>query len=115
MPRPRGRSPIGAMRRVVDAGGDEALELLPALVEHAHGRIARAGHLARDVEELPQDRLDVELGDQKPSPRIDQATEAGLVEGGLRHLGDASGLYGKLRSASGERFPGEDYGAPMVD
>ena len=63
-----GQVPDRAMRVRVDAGGDEALELLPALVEHAHGRVARAGDLARDVEQLLQDRLDVELGDQSPRP-----------------------------------------------
>jgi hypothetical protein len=75
-----GQLPDPAMCGVVDTGRDEALERLPALVEHAHGGVARTGDLARDVEELSQDRLDVQRGDEEPSPRIDQATKARLVE-----------------------------------
>jgi hypothetical protein len=58
------------MRRGVDAGSDEALELLPAIVEDADRRVARAGDLARDVEELLQDRLHVELGCEGRDPRV---------------------------------------------
>ena len=65
----------------VDPGGDEALELLPAVVEHADGRVARAGDLAGDVEQLLEHGLDVEFGDQAPA-RIDQAPEAELVKSG---------------------------------
>jgi len=69
----------------VDAGRDEALELLAAIVEDADGRIARARDLARDVEKLLQDGLDLELGSNQNPPRVDQAPEAGLVEDGLGH------------------------------
>ena len=55
------------------------------LVEHADGRVARAGDLARDVEQLAQDRLDVDLGDEQPAPGIDEAPQAGLVERRLGH------------------------------
>ena len=54
--------------------------LLAAIVEHADGRVARARDLSCDVEELPQDRLDVERGDEEPSRSVDQATKAGFVE-----------------------------------
>ena len=84
-PAPARQLPDPAMRGVVDAGRDEALELLPCLVEHPDGRVARAGDLARDVEELPQHRLDVDLGDQQPAPGIDEAPQAGLVERRLGH------------------------------
>ena len=43
-----------ALRLLVDAGGEEALELLAALVEHADRGVARAGHLAGDLEQLMQ-------------------------------------------------------------
>ena len=81
MPRPRGRSPIarcvsGSMPAVTKRSSSCRL-----LVEHADGRVARAGDLAGDVEELLEHRLDVELGDQRP-PRIDQAPEAELIEDG---------------------------------
>ena len=65
----------------IDPGGDEALELLPAIVEHADGRVARAGDLASDVEQLLEHRLDVELGDEAAT-RIDQSPEAELVKSG---------------------------------
>ena len=79
-----GRIADRAVRLGVDPGGDEALELLPAVVEHADGRVARAGDLAGDVEQPMQHRVDVELGDEPPA-RIDQAPEAELVKGGMRH------------------------------
>ena len=82
MPRPRGQVPDPAVRGVVDAGRDEALELLPRLVEHPDGGVARAGDLARDVEQLLQDRVDVELGGEDAAAGVDQAPEAGLVERG---------------------------------
>ena len=56
------------------------VELLPAVVEHADGRVARAGDLAGDVEQLLQHGLHVELGDQAAT-RIDQAPEAELIKG----------------------------------
>ena len=64
MPRPRGRSPIARVRHRIDAAGDEALELGAALIENAEGGISRAGHPARDVEQLADDVLDLELGDE---------------------------------------------------
>ena len=51
----------------------------PVRVEDADGGVARPGHLARDVEQLLQDRLELELGDQDPA-RVDQAPEAEFVE-----------------------------------
>ena len=93
MPRPRGRSPISAVRVGVDAGGDETLELLPGRVEHADGGVARAGDVARDVEQLPQHRVDVERGHQEPASRVDQATKAEFVKRGLGH-GGLCGNYG---------------------
>ena len=57
------------------------VELLPAIVEHADGRVARAGDLAGDVEQLLEHGLDIELGDEAAA-RIDQAPEAELVKSG---------------------------------
>jgi hypothetical protein len=84
--------PDGTMRVRIDARGDEALELLPAVVQDAHGRVPRSGHVAGDVEQLMEHRLDVELGDQA-APCVDQAPEAELVKGRLGHLGRAPTLW----------------------
>jgi SAM-dependent methyltransferase len=83
---PAGQGADPAVRRVVDAGCDEALEPLAAIVEDADGGVARARDLARDAEQLLQHRLDVAAGDQEPSPRVDQAAQAKLVEHRSRHL-----------------------------
>ena len=69
------------MRVRIDPGGDEAREFLPAIVEHADGRVARAGDLAGDVEQLLEHGLDIEFGDEAAA-RIDQSPEAELVKGG---------------------------------
>ena len=84
--------PDAAVRGLVDAGRDEALELLPRLVEHPDRGVARAGDLARHVEQLLQDGVDVELRGEDAAAGVDQAPEARLVERGLGH--DREGNYG---------------------
>ena len=98
----RRKVPDRPVRLGVDAGGDEALEVLPALVEDTDRRIARAGELARDIEELLQHGLDVERGDQG-SPRVDQAAEAEFVEDGrsAHYWRGSEPLYGKLLMRQG--------------
>ena len=65
--------------RGVDAAGEEALQRLAALVEHADRRVARAGQLTRGLEQPLQDHLEVERGDEGA---------AGLEEpcGGVVHV-----------------------------
>ena len=85
----RPRAPRSAARGCRDRGADprslrcvassmpavmKRSSVLPALVEHADGRVARTGDLARDIEQLPQDRLDVQRGDEEPASCIDQPT-----------------------------------------
>ena len=66
------------------------------------GGVARAGHPTRDVEQLADDALEVELGDE-PATRMDELPQAGgversgvllaglgLIAGRLRHVGDGS-------------------------
>ena len=72
----------------VDAAGEEALERLAPLVEHADGRVARAGQLPGGLEQPLQHDLEVELGDERT---------AGLEEPGgrdvvriLRHGADST-------------------------
>ena len=61
-----------AVRVLVDPDGQEALELLAALVEDADRRVARAGQLTGDLEQPFEHRLGVELGDQR-APDVDQS------------------------------------------
>src|SRR4051794_41183879 len=88
-PPPR-QVPDRTMGLCVHAGRDEALELPAAVVEHADGRVARAGDLAGNVEELLEDGINVQLRDQR-SPGVDQTTKAELVEDRLGH-GDTDDL-----------------------
>ena len=83
-PRPRGRSPIRAVRLLVDAGGQEALERLALGVEHAERRVARAGELARRLEQPLEDELDVQLRDER-APGVEQARRAVGIERGVLH------------------------------
>ena len=53
-----------AVRLRVDAGGQEALEPLAPLVQHADRGVARAGQLARDLEQPFEDGLGIEDGDE---------------------------------------------------
>ena len=102
-PAPAGQIADRPVRLGIDPGGDEALELLPAIVEDADGGVARAGDLAGDVEEPYEHRVDVELGDE-PRARIDQAPEAELVKGGgdSHQVGplDRTGNYGAIWAAT---------------
>ena len=51
--------------------GEEPLEALPPLVEHADRRVARAGHLARRLQQALEHGLGLELRDQRPA-RLEQ-------------------------------------------
>ena len=92
-----GQLPDPAVRGVVDAGRDESLELLAALVEHADGRVARTGEIARDIEQ-PQDRLDVQRGDEESASCIDQPGS-----GGARQEQTRSCCRHKLRIGGADR------------
>ena len=72
-----------AVGLLVDPGGEEALELLAALVEHADRGVARAGELARDLEQPLEHRLGVEHGDERAAD-VDQASQAVFVHAGRR-------------------------------
>ena len=91
----RGEVPDRAVRLGVDPRRDEAPEALAAVVEDADGRVAGPGDLARDVQKLLQDGVDLELGDQG-APCVNQAPKTGLVE---NWRGQEAGL-GSLRGMS---------------
>ena len=55
-----GRSPIARCVAASMPAVTKRSSSAARLVEHADGRVARAGDLARDVEQLAQDRLDVD-------------------------------------------------------
>ena len=79
MPCPRGRSPIARCVSCVDPAGQEALELLAALVEDAQRGVARAGELPGHLEHAVEDHLEVELGDQG-APDFEEPAQALRVE-----------------------------------
>ncbi len=75
--------------------GDEALQFVAVLVEHAEGGVAGPGQLAGDLEHLPEDHLRVELGDEAATD-VDQLPQTGLIQGAavrpLCHLSAVSSL-----------------------
>ncbi len=71
--------PIARRPGLVDAVGDEALELVAVFVEHAERGVAGAGQFAGDLEHLAEDDLGVELGHEAATD-VDQLPQAGLVE-----------------------------------
>ena len=105
-PRPRGRSPIARCVSVVDAGGQEALELLAALVEHADRRVARAGELARDLEQPLEHRLGVELGDQRAAD-VHQPPQAVFI-----HECPPRACAARLRTRSASQLVAAQAGRP---
>ena len=80
-----------------DAAGDEPLELGAAIVEDAECGVARSRDPPGHVEQLADDPLDVELGDQ-PATGLDELPQAGGVERGRRRSERGLGLVaGQLR------------------
>ena len=79
IPWPRGRSPIARWVVRVDPAGQEALELLAALVEDAQRGVARAGELAGHLEHAVEHDLEVELGHQG-APDLEEPAQALRVE-----------------------------------
>jgi len=67
-----------AVGLLVDARGEEALERLAPLVEHADRGVAGAGHVARRFEQALEDGVRVELGDQRAA-RVEQTSETALI------------------------------------
>ena len=74
-----------AVRLGVDAGGEEALQPLAALVEHADRGVAGARHVARGLEQPLEHDLAVELGDQRAAG-VEQAAEAAFIHAGASTL-----------------------------
>ncbi len=66
-------------RSIVDAAGDEALQLLAVAVEHAERRVPRPGQLTGDLENPVEDDLGVEFGDEAAAD-IDQFPQPAFVE-----------------------------------
>ena len=85
MPRPRGSVADRVRARLVDAVGDEALQLVTVFVEHAERGVARPGQLAGNLEHAAEDDLGVELGHQAAAG-IDQLPQARLIEGPATHI-----------------------------
>ena len=63
----------------LDAAGDEALELDAPLVEYAERGVARPGHAAGDVEQLTDNPVDVEHGDE-PAAGLDELPQSRGIE-----------------------------------
>jgi hypothetical protein len=84
-----------APRLLVDAVGDEALQFVAVLIEHAKGGVTGPSQVAGDLEHLLEDHLRVELGDEA-APNVDQLPQTGLVQGAavrpLCHLDVAPSL-----------------------
>jgi hypothetical protein len=66
-------------RLVVDARGDEPLQLAALGVQHTQRGVARAGQLKRCLEHARQQCVDVELGDDE-SPDLDQRAQSFCFE-----------------------------------
>src|SRR5215208_66962 len=81
----------GAVRLLVDAAGEEPLELLAPLVEDADRGVAGAGQLQGDVEQAIEDGLGIELRDQR-APDIQQAFQPCRVH--------AAPFYGRPESVT---------------
>jgi hypothetical protein len=64
---------------LVDPLSDELLEAITARAQHADSRIASAGDLAGDGEQVVQNAVELELGAER-RPGIDQAPQSRLVE-----------------------------------
>jgi len=73
-----------AVRRLVDATGQELRQLAAALVEDAERRVARPGQLARGLEDAIEHQIEIELGQEAP-PDLDEAGEAVVVAERLEH------------------------------
>ena len=69
-----------AVRVGIDTGGQEALELLTALVEHADRGVPSARELTCDFQQPLEDRLGVELGNERPAD-VHQSPQAVLIHG----------------------------------
>jgi hypothetical protein len=76
---PARQIPDRLLRRLIDAGRQEALELLPTLVEDPQRRIARPGQLARPIEHPVEHQLQIEILDQA-APQLQQSCEAPLPQ-----------------------------------
>ena len=97
---PAGQVADRSMRLLVDARGEEPLEQLAPLVEHADRRVARAGQLARDLEQLIEHDLRIELGDQR-APDGEQPAQPWLLH--LAHTTAALARKGLGRRRSVRR------------
>ena len=78
-----------AVRLVVDAARDEALELAAVAIEDPERGVARARDLAGGFEHLVEHGLRVELRQQTPAD-VDEATEPCFVEM-IVHVGKSPG------------------------
>ena len=74
----------GAPRLLVDPGREEALEPAPLGVEYPDRGIARARELASRLEDALQDRLAVQLGDDRCAD-LEQEAEPPLIESATVH------------------------------
>ncbi len=70
---------------LVDARGDEPLQLGTAGVEDAQRRVAGPGQLARHLEHSQQNGLGVEFGNQ-PAARLDKPPQAPFVQVLVCHI-----------------------------
>ncbi len=71
--------PDRAARVGLDAEGEEALQLAAVGVEDPERRVVRARDARGDVQQLLEQVLEVELGDERTA-RVDQAAQARRVE-----------------------------------
>ena len=86
----------GAAGRLVDARGQELLELLTPIVEDADRRILGSGELTGDFQDPIEDQLQVELGDEG-APDIQQSPQPCSVEMCIRVAGQTELTVPRLR------------------
>ena len=87
MPWPRGRSPIASRSRRAIPRVTKRSQLAAVLVEHADRRVAGAGQLAGDAQQLLEHGVDLELG-HEAAAGLQQRREAGFVERPELHPAD---------------------------
>ena len=69
-----------AARLLVYSHSDEALESTPPLVQYPEGGVARPGQLAAYLDQVVQDRFELEIGHQRAANFHQPAKALGLEE-----------------------------------
>ena len=94
------------VRRLVDPEGHEALQPGAVLVEHADRRVLRARDLGRDLQQLAQDPLEVEVGDERAACAEQPA------QGRIRQLGRGLGSHRRIVARHRGKAAATRHGSP---